>query len=64
MTELKGLVSSGLVKRRDLSNGGMVRHVEYSLVDSIKPATCLLLEQLELWAQVWKSANADANKKR
>jgi len=52
MAELKRLVSSGLVERRDLSNGGVVRHVEYSLIESIKPATCLLLGQLELWVQV------------
>jgi DNA-binding HxlR family transcriptional regulator len=64
MTELKQLVSSGLVERRDLSNGGVVRHVEYSLVESIKPATCLLLEQLELWTQIRQSANADANKRQ
>ncbi len=63
MTELKQLVSSGLVERRDLSNGGVVRHVEYSLIESIKPATCLLLEQLELWALVWDSANTDPDKK-
>ena len=62
MTELKQLVSSGLVERRDLSNGGGVRHVEYSLVESIKSATCLLLEQLEFWAQVRESANAGMSK--
>lgn len=52
MTELKQLVASGLVERRDLSNGGVVRHVEYNLIESIKPATFLLLEQLEQWAWI------------
>jgi DNA-binding HxlR family transcriptional regulator len=48
MTELKQLVRSGLVERRDLSDGGGVRHVEYTLVESIGPATVVLLEQLEI----------------
>jgi DNA-binding HxlR family transcriptional regulator len=60
MTELKQLVRSGLVERRDLSDGGVVRHVEYNLVESIRPATVLLLEQLELWTVLWESSNADA----
>ena len=52
MTELKQLVSSGLVERRDLSHSSVVRHVEYNLIESIRPATFLLLEQLEQWARV------------
>jgi DNA-binding HxlR family transcriptional regulator len=60
MTELKQLVRSGLVERRDLSDGGVVRHVEYNLVESIRPATVFLLEQLELWTVLWESSNADA----
>ncbi len=64
MTELKQLVSSGLVERHDLSNGDMVRHVEYSLVDSIQPATFLLLEQLEQWTMVWESAHTNGIKRR
>jgi DNA-binding HxlR family transcriptional regulator len=59
MTELKQLVRSGLVERRDLSDGGVVRHVEYNLVESIRPATVVLLEQLELWTVLWESSNAD-----
>ncbi len=64
MTELKQLVSSGLVERRDLSDSGVVRHVEYNLIESIRPATFLLLEQLELWALVWESASRDGDEKR
>ena len=62
MTELRQLVSSGLVEHRDLSDGGMVRHVEYNLIEPIRPATFLILEQLEHWALVWESANADSKK--
>jgi DNA-binding HxlR family transcriptional regulator len=64
MTELKQLVASGLVERRDLSNGSVVRHVEYNLIDSIRPATFLLLTQLEIWALAWESADTNGNKKR
>jgi DNA-binding HxlR family transcriptional regulator len=55
MTELKQLVASGLVERRDLSDGGVVRHVEYDLIESIRPATFFLLEQMEQWVRVWES---------
>ena len=64
MTELKKLVAAGLVERHDLSDGGAVRHVEYSLVGSIKPATCLLLEQLEIWAHTGEFAISSAEKKK
>lgn len=56
MTELKQLVALGLVERLDLSNGGVVRHVEYHLIDPMRPATFLLLEQLEHWALIWDSS--------
>lgn len=63
MTELKQLVSSGLVERRDLSDGGVVRHVECDLIESIRPATFLLPEQLERWTlvldQLEKSASTE-----
>ena len=62
MTELKQLVSSGLVERRDLSDGGVVRHVEYNLIESIRPATFLLLEQLERWTLAWESADTNGIK--
>ena len=52
MTDLKQFVASGLVERRDRSDGGVVRHVEYNLIESIRPATFLLLEQLAQWARV------------
>jgi DNA-binding HxlR family transcriptional regulator len=52
MTELKQLVASGLGERRDLSDSSVVRHVEYNLIESIRPATFFLLEQLEHWARV------------
>ena len=58
MTELKQLVALGLVGRLDLSNGGVVRHVEYHLIDPMRPATFLLLEQLEHWALIWDCAVA------
>jgi DNA-binding HxlR family transcriptional regulator len=64
MTELKQLVASGLVERRDLSDGGVVRHVEYNLIESIRPATFLLLVQLEIWVLAWGSADTNGNKKR
>jgi DNA-binding HxlR family transcriptional regulator len=64
MTELKQLVASGLVERRDLSNGDPVRHVEYNLIDSIRPATFLLLEQLELWALLWEFASRNRIEKQ
>jgi DNA-binding HxlR family transcriptional regulator len=64
MTELKQLVSSGLVERRDLSDGGVVRHVEYNLIESIRPAIFLLLEQLERWTLAWESADTNGIKKR
>jgi DNA-binding HxlR family transcriptional regulator len=60
MTELKQLVASGLVERRDLSDGGVVRHVEYNLIESIRPATFLLLEQLEQWARVLEQFDSPA----
>lgn len=60
MTDLKKLVSSGLAIREDLSDNQMVRHVEYDLVEPMKAATFLLLEQLEHWEQVRQGINADA----
>ena len=35
MTELKQLVDSGLVERRDLSDGGAVGHMQYNVIESI-----------------------------
>lgn len=49
MEELKSLVATGLVSRRDLTGKSAVRHVEYSLAKPIEAATSHLLEQLEEW---------------
>jgi hypothetical protein len=47
-----GLPLRAKFQSRDLSDGGVVRHVEYNLIEFIRPATFLLLEQLEQWARV------------
>ncbi len=60
IAELKKVVSSGLVTRRDLSDNQMVRHVEYDLVEPMKTPTFLLLEQLEHWEQIRQRFNTNA----
>lgn len=49
MAELKRLVATGLVERRDLTGNKAVRHVEYCLAKPIEAATTRLLQQLEDW---------------
>lgn len=58
MAELKRLVLTGLVVRRDLTGNKNIRHVEYCLAQPIEAATARLLQQLEEWNQV---AQAMAN---
>ena len=64
IAELKKVVSSGLVIRKDLSNNQMVRHVEYALVEPMKAPTLLLLEQLGQWEQIRRCTSANVLTRR
>lgn len=65
MRELKHLAASGLVERGDLSDdGGGIRQMKCTFIDSIRPATFLLFEQPELWALVWESIRRDGIEER
>jgi DNA-binding HxlR family transcriptional regulator len=58
---LRKMEGSGMIVRTDL--GGLVRHVEYDLIASIKNETFALLHELEKWATHCDNANGVAQGK-